>query len=49
MKFEEMSGSELLKYYINYVKDFKIDPKAPVQAKEAYKEALRRGQKKLEL
>lgn len=49
MNFEEMPGHELVKYYINYVHDFQIDPNAPEEAKKAFAVAKQRGQKKLEL
>ena len=49
MKLEEMSGIDLLDLYKDYVHDFKIDPKAPEEAKKAFEIAKARGQQKKEL
>lgn len=49
MNFEEMSGRELLKYYIDYLIDFELDPNAPEEAKKAYAIAEKRGEKTKEL
>lgn len=50
MKIEELSSKELLDLYIDFVGLGEgIKPEAPEEAKAAYNEALKRGQKKLEL
>lgn len=49
MDYEKMTGLELLNIYEKYVHDFKIDPNAPKEAKQAFNEAMKRGQYKKEL
>lgn len=50
MNIEELTSKELLDLYIDFVSlGDGIAPEAPDEAKAAYNEALKRGQKKLEL